>query len=70
MDALIFWLAFKESVFTPSVDKIAIWVHKKQCMHPFYNTILSLCKPIHYPPLHLHAHFELEKEPFEVQDLV
>ncbi len=35
-----------------------------------YNTILSLCEPIHYPPLHLHTHFEFEEKLFEVQDLV
>jgi hypothetical protein len=31
---------------------------------------LSFCETIHYPPLHVHAHLELEEEPLEVQDLV
>jgi hypothetical protein len=39
-------------------------------MHPPYNTILSLCEPIHYLPLHLHAFLEFEEERLEVQNMV
>jgi hypothetical protein len=38
-------------------------------MHSPCNTFLSLHEPIHSLPLHLHVHFALEDEPFEVQDL-
>jgi hypothetical protein len=38
-------------------------------MHPPHNTILSLCEPIPYLPLHFHVHLELEEEPLKVQDL-
>jgi hypothetical protein len=38
-------------------------------MHSSYNTLLSLHEPIHFLALHLHAHFALEEEPFEAQNL-
>jgi hypothetical protein len=39
------------------------------CMHSPCNTVLSFHEPIHFLPLHFHAHFALEEDAFEAHDL-